>query len=106
MLSATSSDLDSTRLALKLTDPRCTSENLVGGKGASLGLMTQQFLPFQNDALPVKIPAGICVTTTGFRRQVEANPDLAEAIAEVKSVCADHSLGIVPKAAMEQACQR
>ncbi|XP_046389226.1 putative phosphoenolpyruvate synthase [Ischnura elegans] len=67
-------------LTLHFTDPICQNSKVVGGKGASLAVLTSTLdTSFQ-------IPDGFCLTTFAFQEQIKSNDVLWEAISKTLDV--------------------
>ncbi|KAG8240247.1 hypothetical protein J437_LFUL004707, partial [Ladona fulva] len=69
---------ESKPLVLHFDNPLCQNSKIVGGKGSSLSVMTALA------GAPFRVPNGFCVTTFGFRIQIESCEALGHAINEVQ----------------------
>ncbi|KAK3108445.1 hypothetical protein FSP39_008087, partial [Pinctada imbricata] len=83
------SDLDMYQEALTLTFDSigCCSPDLVGGKGAQLGLLTQI-----EEKVGGKVPRGFCLTMTAFNKQIEVSSALMytlQKLDDLSSICSN-----------------
>ncbi|KAJ9588291.1 hypothetical protein L9F63_018343, partial [Diploptera punctata] len=69
-------------LVVDLKDRQCGSSSLVGGKGASLGLMTS----IKSEMLGVEIPAGFCLTVQALQLQMQEFHQLQQAVTTLQLV--------------------
>ena len=70
-----------------LLDPECRCEALVGGKAASLALLTELELA------EAVVPRAVVVTAAGYRHQLQHHPELLHAAERVVRVSAGAESG-------------
>ncbi|XP_014666023.1 PREDICTED: uncharacterized phosphotransferase YvkC-like [Priapulus caudatus] len=73
-------------LALMFSDLRCTSSQLVGGKGAQLALLSQLPSKFQ-------VPSGFCLTVAAYRHHLNSNKQLKDLMQELQDVSSEKRPG-------------
>ena len=83
------------RRVVSLSDPACRCEPLVGGKAASLALLTELQLT------EAAVPRGAVVTAEGYRHQLRRHPALRRAADRVVRVSAGLEQGD-----LDQVCLR
>ncbi|OAD52987.1 putative phosphoenolpyruvate synthase [Eufriesea mexicana] len=72
-------------------DGKCQNENIVGGKGFSLGVLTS----VRNADFIV--PKGFCVTVFAFELQLQTHKELQKVIDNVENICAGRKDGDLQK---------
>ncbi|XP_054279055.1 uncharacterized protein LOC128997442 [Macrosteles quadrilineatus] len=72
------SAVESSELLLTLDHPACANPSLVGGKAASLGLLTDMAQSVLRNKMMV--PAGFCLTVNAMQLQVESSLPLSSAV--------------------------
>ncbi|KAI4454859.1 phosphoenolpyruvate synthase-related [Holotrichia oblita] len=75
-----------------LTSLECLDHRLTGGKGNSLGMLSTL------DIDKFKIPEGFVITSTSFQYQLDKNPELSLAIANLQDVCCGRKEGDIQTA--------
>ena len=95
LVSPEPTSVDQSRLVVSFSDPSCRSETLVGGKAASLALLTEL------DLAEAVVPRGVVVTARGYRHQLRHQPGLTRAADRVVRVSAG-----VEEGELSQVCDR
>ncbi|GAB6029207.1 hypothetical protein CHUAL_004978 [Chamberlinius hualienensis] len=70
-------------LVVTFKDAKCRSSNIVGGKGASLALMTTVE---HSASEKFTVPLGVGVTKTAFKLQEEQNPKIKNALNQLQQI--------------------
>ncbi|KAK9746645.1 Pyruvate phosphate dikinase, AMP/ATP-binding domain [Popillia japonica] len=88
-----------------LTSLECLDHSLTGGKGNSLGMLSTLTGGKGNSlgifAINSRFEQGFVITTTSFQHQLDSNPELSLAIANLQDVCCGRIKGDI-----ESACVR
>ncbi|KAK4317043.1 hypothetical protein Pmani_011855 [Petrolisthes manimaculis] len=94
-------DIDGAPLVVTLDDPRCRSVDLVGGKGASLAYLMAYKELLDPDQEEYEVPPGLVVTAAAWQKQLQAHPDLMQAVRAVRQAAT-----LSQPASLRDACGR
>lgn len=86
---------EKTKLTVRFDNNECQSEDLCGGKGSSLGFLTD--LTSQSHT-KFEVPSGFVLTSTAFRLQLKRNYCLDEAIATLENIAYNRVTGSLAEA--------
>ncbi|KAG7162152.1 Pyruvate phosphate dikinase, PEP/pyruvate binding domain-containing protein [Homarus americanus] len=92
---------EGTPLVVSLDDPLCRNSLLTGGKGASLALLTAYTHLLQPYQGHYEVPSGVVVTVAAWQLQLQASPDLQQAVRAVQQ-----AVGTAQPAQIKDACSR
>lgn len=93
----------SEKLTLFFDEPDSQSENLCGGKGCSLALLTQLANERIDGQNAFVVPQGFSLTTDAFDIQIKHNQELRNAISNIESIAHNRTKGKLNDACEELA---
>ncbi|XP_066587507.1 rifampicin phosphotransferase-like isoform X2 [Prorops nasuta] len=73
--------VQSSEYIIALNDRKCQDKNLVGGKGASLALLSTM------NYAELIVPAGFCITVYAYQLQLKTDHNLQCRIKEIENIC-------------------
>ncbi|CAG0919840.1 unnamed protein product [Notodromas monacha] len=75
------------KICVSFDSAACAIPSLVGGKGASLAVLTR--LHKQNPDQKFKVAKGFCVTVVGYEQQLDHSPEIRKVLQELQSSISD-----------------